>query len=184
MTRKSLSNRKTGLDLKKEIAQDYPHRKSENNMTGLQLKIPPVIQAALCIMAMWTLDKYLPILSLQFPFLWLITAIFMIAGGVIGIAGIFSFVKEKTTVDPRTPEMSGKLVIKGVYRFSRNPMYLGLLLILLGISLMFGSLSSFLPIPIFVWTMNRLQIEPEETALTELFGQSYQDYMYKVRRWL
>ena len=79
---------------------------------------------------------------------------------------------------------SDELVIVGIYNYTRNPMYLGLLTILLGLALLLGTVSSFLTIPVFIWFMNRLQIEPEEEALEELFGKSYGEYKLKVRRWL
>jgi protein-S-isoprenylcysteine O-methyltransferase Ste14 len=154
-------------------------------MSTLRLKVPPVIQAAICVLAMWLLSRYLPLIPFEIVFLRLaITAIFTGIGGLIAVAGIASFRKAKTTVDPRTPGKSSELVIVGIYNYTRNPMYLGLLGIMIGLAVLFGAVSSFLVIPIFVWFMNRLQIEPEEEALEELFGESYREYKLKVRRWL
>jgi len=153
-------------------------------MPNLRLKVPPVAQALLCILAMWMLDRHLPLLSLEIPCRPIVAAIFVISGGWVGITGIVSFRKEKTTVNPRTPDKTGSLVSKGIYRYSRNPMYLGVLSILFGIALIFGALSAFLPIPFFIWSMTHLQIEPEEETLAVLFGKSYLDYKEKVRRWL
>ena len=153
-------------------------------MANFKLKVPPVIQATICILIMWLLSRYVPLSSFEIVFRPVITAILATIGGLIAITGIVSFRKAKTTVDPRTPGKASELVIVGIYNYTRNPMYLGLLVILIGLALLFGAISSFLAIPIFVWFMNRLQIEPEEEALEELFGESYREYKLKVRRWL
>ncbi len=153
-------------------------------MANLRLKVPPVIQAATCIMAMWLLSRYMPLCSVEIVNRPLITAIFITIAGLLAIAAIVSFRKAKTTVDPRTPCETRELVITGIYNYSRNPMYLSLMLILIGLALLFGALSSFLMLPIFVLFMNRLQIEPEEEELERLFGESYREYKLNVRRWL
>ena len=153
-------------------------------MSNLRLKVPPVIQTAICLLAMWLLSRYMPLSSFEIVFQPVITAILITIGGLIGVAGIISFRKAKTTVDPRTAGKTSELVIVGIYNYTRNPMYLGLLIILVGLALLFGAISSFLAVPIFVWFMNRLQIGPEEEALEELFGESYREYRLKVRRWL
>ncbi|MCK4838054.1 MAG: isoprenylcysteine carboxylmethyltransferase family protein [Desulfobulbaceae bacterium] len=153
-------------------------------MSNLKLKVPPVIQAAICILAMWLLSRYLPLSSFEIVFSPAKATILFTIGGLIAVAGIVSFRQAKTTVDPRTPGTASELVIAGIYNYTRNPMYLGLLIILIGLALLLEAISSFLPIPIFVWCMNRLQIEPEEKALEELFGKSYREYKIKVRRWL
>ena len=153
-------------------------------MVNLRLKIPPIIQAGICLLAMWLLSRYLPLSSFEIMSRPAITAIITAFGGLIGVTGIVSFRKAKTTVDPRTPDKASKLVIVGIYNYTRNPMYLGLLVILVGLAVLFGALSPFLTIPIFVWFMNRLQIEAEEEALEELFVESFREYKLKVRRWL
>ncbi len=153
-------------------------------MANLRLKVPPVIQTALCILAMWLLSRYLPLCTVEIINRSAITAILICLGGLIAIAAIVSFHKVKTTVDPRTPDQTSELVIAGIYQYTRNPMYLSLLLIMTGMAVLFGAVSSFLVIPLFVWFMNRLQIEAEEEELEKLFGESYREYKLNVRRWL
>ncbi|MDF1577797.1 MAG: isoprenylcysteine carboxylmethyltransferase family protein [Desulfobulbales bacterium] len=153
-------------------------------MPTLSLKIPPLVQAGLCLIAMGLLDRYLELLPLPIPSRPGIAAVLIILGGAVGAAGIVSFRREKTTIDPRSPEKAAALVVSGVYRYSRNPMYLAVLLILLGLAMLFGSLAAFLPIPLFVLSINRLQIEPEEEALEAVFGEGYRQYRKKVGRWL
>ena len=76
------------------------------------------------------------------------------------------------------------LVTGGSYRFTRNPMYLGMVLILLGAALGRGSLGAFLPIPAFVWVIRRQFVLPEERFLEEAFGDAYRAYKQRVRRWI
>ena len=105
-------------------------------------------------------------------------------GAIAALLGVFVFIKLRTTVDPRCPEKAKKLVIIGIYKYSRNPMYIGILLIITGITVYFGALSSIFVIPLFVTYINNYQIAPEEVALQEKFGESYTHYAQNVRRWL
>ena len=94
------------------------------------------------------------------------------------------FKKAKTTVDPTTPEKTTRLVTSGIYRYSRNPMYLGLLGFLIAEVLLLGNLLGLALLPLYMMTMNKRFIEPEEKALESLFEQAFIDYKQKVRRWL
>lgn len=76
------------------------------------------------------------------------------------------------------------LVISGVYRITRNPMYLGMVLVLLGVALLLGTIAAFFPIPLFVWQIQRKFVLPEEAFLAGLFGQQYLEYKARVRRWI
>lgn len=82
------------------------------------------------------------------------------------------------------PENTTGIVIKGLYQYSRNPMYLGLLIILFGFGLWLGSLSPFLMLPVFYWVITEMQIKPEERMLEQKFGKEYLDFKNRVRRWL
>ena len=95
-----------------------------------------------------------------------------------------AFRRHKTTVNPFTPAKSSSLVATGIYRYSRNPMYLGLFLALLGWGAYLGNWASALLLPAFVAYMNRFQIHPEERVLTESFGPQFLAYARSVRRWL
>jgi len=92
------------------------------------------------------------------------------------------FNKVKTTVKPF--ERSSHLITEGLYRYSRNPMYLGMALILLGLALLLGSITPVLVTPVFVWVMARKFIDIEEKALEETFGDDYREYRKRVRRWI
>jgi len=83
-----------------------------------------------------------------------------------------------------TPDKSTTLVTDGIYRISRNPMYLGLLFLLVAASLYFSSFLSILIIPAFIWYLTEFQIKPEEESLKRVFGEDYETYLKKVRRWV
>lgn len=113
-----------------------------------------------------------------------VAVFFALLGALVALAGVVAFRRHKTTVNPFTPEQSTSLVATGIYRLSRNPMYLGLLLALVGWSAYLANWASALVLPAFVAYMNRFQIQPEERALTERFGSRFLAYSRTVRRWL
>ena len=153
-------------------------------MEALKLKFPPAAQVVFYTLIIWLFNEYYPLLTVTFPSNALIATLFMGVGIVIIVLGGVAFRKAKTTVDPRYPNNSTALVVIGVYQYTRNPMYVGMLLSLMGVVVYLGNLSGLFIIPIFIWTMNELQIKWEEQALLEKFGEPYREYMVTVRRWL
>lgn len=109
--------------------------------------------------------------------------VFVLGVFIIAIGG-YSFRKAKTTVNPMTPELSTELVTRGIYNYSRNPMYIGFLAWLIAWAIFLGSLVNLLFLPIFILLVNRLYILPEEKALEGLFKEEFKDYTKRVRRWL
>ena len=107
-----------------------------------------------------------------------------LAGGAIALAGSLEFKRARTTVNPFKPESSTALVTSGIYRFTRNPMYVGLALLLLGWSAFLCSAWALFGPVIFVLYINRFQITPEERVLSAKFGAAYAEYTTRVRRWL
>ncbi len=150
----------------------------------LELKIIPVIQVAIIAAFMYGAARFMPVSTTLLEYKWLIWSIFIAIGSFFGLAGIVSFYLAKTTVNPEKPEKASTLVTSGIYKVTRNPMYVGLVCFLIAWAAWLGSLYSLVFIVVFVLYMNRFQITPEERALTKLFGQGYQDYCQKVRRWL
>lgn len=144
-------------------------------------RIIPPLWLLLALLSMAALDYFLPIARILSP-PWSFLGILLLAIGV-GIAGhsALTFNKVGTPVVPFEP--STALVTGGMYRITRNPMYLGMVIALLGAAMLFGSVSAFLPIPIFVWIIKGF-IEGEERFLEEIFGQEYVLYKSRVRRWL
>ena len=150
----------------------------------LKLKIPPVFQVLIYGSIIWLLDKYYPMTTINFPSNALVAIVLIVLGAFMVFIGGVAFRNVRTTVDPRYPHNSSTLVIVGIYKYTRNPMYVGMLLSLLGIAVYFGSLSGVFMLPFFIWSMNELQIKWEEKALLNKFGEAYQEYMNNVRRWL
>ena len=110
---------------------------------------------------------------------------FMIISGLIAIlSAITTFKKYHTTITPLNPANTTKLITDGIYKFSRNPMYLGLLLVLLGISIILNLIGGFFLIPLFILYLNLFQIIPEENAMVDLFKDEFLEYKKNVRRWI
>ncbi len=105
-------------------------------------------------------------------------------GGVVALWGVYSFKQAHTTVDPRDPSKAASVVSSGIYQYTRNPMYVGLLLCLLSWACYLSHAGTLIGPVIFVLYMNRFQIIPEERALTALFGKTFSDYCCAVRRWV
>lgn len=152
-------------------------------MKTLELRIPPVGVFLICAASTWGINQWTFIEGLQFvvgqPIVWAIIGI----GGLVGLLGVLEFRRSSTTVNPHKPEKTSAFVQSGVYQFSRNPMYLGLVIVLIGVAFKWGSLLGFLIIPIFIGYMNRFQIQPEEEMMEEKFGEEFTFYKEEVRRW-
>ncbi len=150
----------------------------------LQLKIPPPIYAISIALIMWLLSRYFPVTQLiTSPWNNLGIAL-MVLAGLSDFSSLYLFFKKRTTPNPMKPEFTTGLVTNGLYKFSRNPMYLGLLIILFGFAAYLGNLTPFLVLPAFYIVITEMQIKPEERMLEAKFGEEYLDYKNKVRRWL
>jgi protein-S-isoprenylcysteine O-methyltransferase Ste14 len=150
----------------------------------LELKIPPLGLAIVAALLMWLGAAYFPTLSYRFPFQSLVAWVIGLSGVLACALGIIEFNRAKTTVNPTKPESASSLVRTGIYRRTRNPMYLGFLLILVGCAIAMGNVVAFVVLPGFVVYMNRFQIKPEERALTLIFGEDFKAYCLEVRRWI
>jgi len=150
----------------------------------LALRIPPPIYAVSTAAGMWFLDSSFPMAELLTSPWNLIGWLFIVVGIAIDLWSVGLFWKAKTTVNPLKPDNSNTIVESGMYQYSRNPMYLGMLSMLLGLALLLGSLTPLICLPLFVVIITMLQIIPEEKSLTNKFGQMYLDYKHRVRRWL
>jgi protein-S-isoprenylcysteine O-methyltransferase Ste14 len=153
-------------------------------MNALELKIPPMVLAAMLSAIMWFLARVAPVLAFSFPGQGLLIVVLATAGGLIGVAGVVAFHRSRTTVDPRNPLATSALVTTGAYRLTRNPMYVGAFLALAAWATHIGNVLAFAGLPAFVAYLNRFQIAPEERALRARFGSSFCDYQRSVRRWL
>jgi protein-S-isoprenylcysteine O-methyltransferase Ste14 len=150
----------------------------------LELKLPPPLLASLAGGIMWLVARQLPALAVDWPGQQTLAMTLALAGGLIDLAGAVAFYRARTTINPLNPDNTSVMVTHGVYRYSRNPMYLGLLLMLSGWALYLSHPLAWLGLPLFVLGLTRLQILPEERILSEKFGAHYTAYAAVVRRWI
>ena len=150
----------------------------------MELKVIPVVQVLIAAVLMVIIAIYTPSLSYHFPFENIVISLLLFLAVLSGVLAIYCFKQHQTTVNPMSPEKASKVVDSGIYAYSRNPMYLALLLVLLTLAVFLNNIATFVIIPLFVAYITRFQIIPEERALTSNFGQDYLRYTKKVRRWL
>jgi protein-S-isoprenylcysteine O-methyltransferase Ste14 len=155
-----------------------------NLLNALELKVPPLLLVLLLVGAMWFAAWQLPSLAFALPWRQGLAATISAVGILFMLAGLYEFQKAKTTFNPMTPDVASSVVMSGVYRVSRNPMYVGFLLLLIGWAIWLSHPLPFFLLPVFVLYMNRFQILPEERALSAKFGKAYDRYQQGVRRWL
>jgi protein-S-isoprenylcysteine O-methyltransferase Ste14 len=153
-------------------------------MQSLELKIPPPIIAVLIALAMWGISLITPLLEVSTTYRMPLAIAIAVVGGVFAIAGNISFRQAKTTVNPMKPESASSLVSSGIYRFTRNPMYLGLLVVLIAWAVFLSSPWALFGLLAFFLYIDRFQIAPEERVLSNLFGTDYINYQTNVRRWI
>lgn len=154
-------------------------------MGALENRIPPPLVAILFGLLVWLAARQLPG-ALQLAIEWRIglALLVLLAGITICLAGVLSFRHARTTVNPLKPETASALVRSGIYRYTRNPMYLGFAIVLLAWSIYLAWPPALLGVLGFVLYMNLFQIGPEERALAGLFGSDFTQYCSQVRRWL
>jgi protein-S-isoprenylcysteine O-methyltransferase Ste14 len=150
----------------------------------LDTKLPPPILLLGLVLFSWLMSLALPNLFIVIPFRNIISTLFVILGLALNIYPKLLFSKADTTVNPMRPGAATHLITTGLYRYTRNPMYLGHVLVLVGWALHLQHLVAYLAIIIYVVYITRFQILPEERILTVLFQEKYLQYCERVRRWL
>lgn len=153
-------------------------------MHALELKIPPPVVALLVAAVMWGISLVTPSADVPVPIRVIATIAIALAGLATAVSGVVAFRRAKTTTNPLKPETASSLVVSGVYRLTRNPMYVGLALVLLAWALFLSCIWALLGLLAFILYMTRFQIIPEERVLAGMFGAAYTAYQAKVRRWL
>ena len=157
---------------------------TEPDRQVLELKIPPAALVLIIAFVMWLGGAFAPAFDVRFPFRSIVAWIFGLLGVIIAASGVREFKRAKTTVNPTKPQSTSSLVRTGIYSRTRNPMYLGFLLILVGWAIAMANLVAFVVLPGFVIYMNRFQIKSEERALTLIFGEDFKAYCVEARRWI
>ena len=157
-------------------------------MRWLEHRIPPPVIDLACIALMWWLARSFPAAQMwptgAYPFGVGAAIGLALAGGLIALAGVWEFRRARTTVNPLAPQRASALVQTGVFGITRNPMYLGMLMVLIGWAAYLGNAASLAVLPLFVGVLNTLQIQPEERILRERFGEHFTRYAARVRRWV
>jgi protein-S-isoprenylcysteine O-methyltransferase Ste14 len=148
-------------------------------------RIPPPLVATLFGLLMWFAARHLPgALELTIELRTGLALMMLVVGIAICLAGVLSFHRARTTINPLKPETASALVSTGVYRYTRNPMYLGFAIALIAWSIFLAWPPALLGALGFVMYINHFQIGPEERALASLFGSDFTQYCNQVRRWL
>ena len=146
------------------------------------LKIPPPLLVLILVISNYFSSKKIDLILL--PNQDITSIIIFLIGMLILINPIFKFIKSKTTIDPIKFKKVNKLITSGIYKYSRNPMYLGLSFVLSGLSMIVNPIGGFIFIPLFILYLNFFQIMPEENAMTDLFEKEFLEYKKSVRRWI
>jgi len=145
-------------------------------------KIPPPLVVLILVISTFFSSKKIDLIHI--PLQSLISIFILSIGILILLNPVLKFKKSKTTINPIKFNKVNKLVTSGIYKYSRNPMYLGLLMIVISSSIFYLNIFSILtPLFFYLW-INRFQIKREEVFLTEKFGEDYLSYKKKTRRWI
>lgn len=153
-------------------------------MHALENKIPPPLVATFSGLLMGLIAVLTPGIDLPTSVRIGLSVVLVALGLFFCLAGLVSFRRAKTTINPLRPARASALVSSGIYRVSRNPMYVGFALILLALAAGLASAWSLIGVLGFMLFIGRFQIAPEERALNGLFGEEYSAYQRRVRRWI
>lgn len=146
--------------------------------------VPPPLWLVIFGALMWALDRYVPVMTV-IPAAWNgLGCVLMTIAPAVPLVAFVQFWFARTTVNPHKPEKARTLVTSGIYAWTRNPMYLGLTLLLLGWAIQLGTLTPLLGPLLFVPLIERVQIRPEEQALRQHFAEAYEAYCRQVKRWV
>ncbi len=151
---------------------------------GLELKIPPPLFALVVAGVMWELARFSPQIELSGTLRHVLAGVLFLSGVLFTASAALTIRRSKTTVNPLKPDTTTALVTGGPFRVSRNPMYLGVLLVLVGWAVQLGAPWTLAGPVAFVLYIQRFQIVPEERVLAMKFGAAYAQYCARVRRWL
>lgn len=149
----------------------------------MELKLPPILVFIFFAIMMYLVGRFLPFGFFDFFGRFLLAKILSVLAVLIALVSLIQFYRLKTTVDPRAPHKTNRLITNGLYKYSRNPMYLAMLLLILAYGLQMGNAFNTLVAAGFVSYMNRFQIIPEEKILLQKFGKEYKIYLSQTRRW-
>ena len=148
----------------------------------METKIPPPIVTLIFGFATYLSRKIFPEIEIQYASFF--GMFLLLLGFFILISAVKLFRNDKTTVNPLSPEQATKLVTNGIFKISRNPMYLGMAVILASVAVFFNIIGGIIFMALFCLYITKFQIIPEEKAMKELFAQDFEQYMQATRRWI
>jgi protein-S-isoprenylcysteine O-methyltransferase Ste14 len=151
---------------------------------ALETRIPPPLVGLIMGVLAWLASGLVSPTGIAAPTRGVAALVLVLAGLALAGAGARTVTRAKTTLNPLKPEEAKTLVTTGIYRYTRNPMYLGMAAWLLAWAAWLGTAAGLLGPLLFVLYMNRFQIRPEERALARLFDGQFMEYQARVRRWL
>ena len=153
-------------------------------MRLLEHRIPPPVVAGIIALAMWSASPTQSLWRDPWRPGGIVALALVITGLAFDLRGLLAFLRARTSINPLQPHRASVLVTQGIYRVTRNPMYVGLLCQLAAWAVFLATPWAFAGPCLFVVAMNRFQIAPEERVMREKFGQDYEDFAARVRRWL
>ena len=148
----------------------------------METKIPPPIVTLIFGLAIYFSREIFPVVEIQHSSY--LGIFLLLIGFFILISAVRLFRKDNTTVNPLRPELATKLVIDGIFKYTRNPMYLGMAFILVSISVFFNLLGGIILVALFCAYITKFQIIPEERAMKDLFSHDFEKYTKSTRRWI
>jgi len=148
----------------------------------METKIPPPVVTLIFGFAIYLSRKIFPEIEIQYSSFF--GMVLLLLGFLILISAVKLFRNDKTTVNPLSPEQATKLVTNGIFKLSRNPMYLGMAVILASVAVFFNIIGGIIFMALFCLYITKFQIIPEEKAMKELFAQDFEQYMQATRRWI
>jgi protein-S-isoprenylcysteine O-methyltransferase Ste14 len=153
-------------------------------MRFLENRIPPPIVGLLTGLGMWAVARVTPVIVPPHALRWGVAGALVLAGLMLTAPAVMAFARAHTTVNPLTPDAATALVTGGVYRITRNPMYLGMALALLGFTVFLAAPAALIGPVAFVAYITRFQIVPEERVMRAKFGAAFEEYAGRVRLWI
>ena len=148
----------------------------------METRIPPPIVTLVFGLSIYFSREIFQVVEIKYSFY--IGILLLILGLAILISAVRLFRKDKTTVNPLSPEQATKLVTDGIFKYSRNPMYLGMVFILSSMAVFFNLIGGIILIALFCSYITKFQIIPEERAMSNLFSQDFNKYKHATRRWI
>ena len=153
-------------------------------MRVLELRIPPLVLVFSAALVMWLIGRWTPDWRFGVRAQILVAVAIASLGVIFCVLGVLQFHRAQTTINPMRPVASTSLVTSGIYRLTRNPMYVGFVLMLFGWAVFLGNPLSLLVLAGLIYYLNRFQVIPEERALVRIFGPEFDAYCRKTRRWI